>query len=130
MIQGNTARRLSCRRAAGLCAVLPYTIAIQQKDKQTGAKRLIVLSASLSDSEREVGESKGRGQRPQCLCVFCTVVILFKLFLDCYSIRACLKIEPTIKKSIGKWKKVEKIFLAKKHSKASYLQIAGLRYKN
>jgi hypothetical protein len=38
--------------------------------------------------------------------------------------------EPTIKKSIGKWKKVEKIFLAKKHSKASYLQIAGLRYKN
>ena len=39
-------------------------------------------------------------------------------------------IEPTIKKSIGKWKKVEKIFLAKKHSKASYLQIAGLRYKN
>ncbi len=39
-------------------------------------------------------------------------------------------IEPTIKKSIGKWKKVKKIFLAKKHSKASYLQIAGLRYKN
>ena len=38
--------------------------------------------------------------------------------------------EPTIKKSIGKWKKVKKIFLAKKHSKASYLQIAGLRYKN
>ncbi len=61
-------------------------IAIQQKDKQVGAKRLIVLSASLSDSEREVGESKGRGQRPQSLCVFCTVVILFKLFLDCYSL--------------------------------------------
>ena len=61
-------------------------IAIQQKDKQIGAKRLIVLSASLSDSEREVGESKGRGQRPQSLCVFCTVVILFKLFLDCYSL--------------------------------------------
>lgn len=38
--------------------------------------------------------------------------------------------EPTIKKSIGKWKKVKKIFFAKKHSKASYLQIAGLRYKN
>lgn len=55
-------------------------IAIRQKDKQIGAKRLIVLSASLSDSEREVGESKGRGQRPQSLCVFCTVVILFKLF--------------------------------------------------
>ena len=52
-----------------------------------------VLSASLSDSEREVGESIERGQRPQSLCVFCTVVILFKLFLDCYSIRACLKIE-------------------------------------
>ena len=68
-------------------------IAVQKKDKQIGAKRLIVLSASLSDSEREVGESKGRGQRPQSLCVFCTVVILFKLFLDCYSIRACLKIE-------------------------------------
>ena len=61
-------------------------IAIQQKDKQIGAKRLIVLSASLSDSEREVGESKGRGQRPQSLCVFCTVIILFKLFLDCYNI--------------------------------------------
>ncbi len=45
-----------------------------------------VLSASLSDSEREVGESIERGQRPQSLCVFCTVVILFKLFLDCYSI--------------------------------------------
>ncbi len=41
-----------------------------------------------------------------------------------------LEMEPTIKKSIGKWKKVKKIFLAKKHSKASYLQIAGLRYKN
>ena len=62
------------------------TIAIQQKYRQIGAKRLNVLSASLSDSEREVGESKGRGQRPQSLCVFCTVVILFKLFLDCYSI--------------------------------------------
>ena len=41
-----------------------------------------------------------------------------------------INMEPTIKKSIGKWKKVKKIFLAKKHSKASYLQIAGLRYKN
>ena len=56
------------------------TIAIQQKYRQIGAKRLNVLSASLSESEREVGESEGRGQRPHSLCVFCTVVILFKLF--------------------------------------------------
>ncbi len=47
-----------------------YTI-----EKQIGAKRLIVLSASLSDSEKEVGESKGRGQRPQSLFIFCTVCI-------------------------------------------------------
>ena len=40
------------------------------------------------------------------------------------------QMKPTIKKSIGKWKKVKKIFLAKKYSKANYLQIAGLRYKN
>ena len=78
-------------------------IAIRQKDKQIGAKRLIVLSASLSDSEREAGESKGRGQRPQSLCVFCTVVILFILFwiaiipdqnIDKFSCRSGISIIP------------------------------------
>ncbi len=57
-----------------------YTI-----EKQIGAKRLIILFASLSDSEREVGESEGRGQRPQSLFIFCTVCILFKLFLHWYN---------------------------------------------
>ena len=43
-------------------------IAIQQKDKQIGAKRLIVLSASLSDSEREVGSPKDGGNAPMLVC--------------------------------------------------------------
>ena len=41
---------------------------------------LIVLSASLSDSEREAGESKGRGQRPQSLCFFALFVICLNFF--------------------------------------------------
>ena len=40
-------------------------IAIQQKDKQIGAKRLIVLSAFLSDSERKVGGVQRTGATPQ-----------------------------------------------------------------
>ena len=60
-------------------------IAIRQKDKQIGAKRLIILSASLSDSEMEAGEPKGRGATSPKLVFFALFVILFKLFLDCYS---------------------------------------------